>query len=318
MPTIPQRVKTAREALGLTKVAFARRLLYDRSYIGDIEAGKKTAGPRFISQLEMIEREIDSGLVRNPSGQVSIKGKEIPDALIRVPIHAEEAYPVASTSNRLRAVRERTGLSQKEFAKKIGYEIGVVQAIEERGARITERMAEKIAAKFLIDIDELLDGSDSPRLMDESGRSGTFGATPNVDLPPGKRARYVPLLSWAQAGGLDAAHVDDAYSYEGTLAVNVSDRKAFGVTIRGDSMIPELREGDDAIVCPTWQPRNGDTVIARTTTGDVMCKVFQSKEGGQRVILSSYNPAHPPIELSSEEIAWIYPVGQVVRNYRKT
>jgi phage repressor protein C with HTH and peptisase S24 domain len=203
------------------------------------------------------------------------------------------------------------------LARKIGYDLGVYVAVEDGTARASERMIDKICEVIAVDKEELMSGSDAPLIMDESGRTGTFGATPDVQLPPGSYARYVPRLSWAQAGALDSGHVDEGYDYEGVISIDIKDRRAFGLRIRGDSMTPEIREGDDAIVCPTWQPRNGDTVIARTVDGDVMCKIYQTKEGGTKIVLSSYNPAHPPIELSREEIAWIYPVGQVVRNYRK-
>ncbi|MGC3988311.1 MAG: S24 family peptidase [Chthoniobacteraceae bacterium] len=62
-------------------------------------------------------------------------------------------------------------------------------------------------------------------------------------------------------------------------------------------------------------PRNGETVIARTVHGDVMCKLYQSRSGV--VVLSSWNPAYPPIEIPREEIAWIYPVAQVIQNLLK-
>ncbi len=33
------------------------------------------------------------------------------------------------------------------------------------------------------------------------------------------------------------------------------------------------------------------------------------------VVLSSWNPAFPPIEIPRDQIAWIYPVKQVVQSY---
>ena len=125
----------------------------------------------------------------------------------------------------------------------------------------------------------------------------------------------MPLLSWAQAGALDAGHVDDAYDYEGVLSIDIADARAFAVEIKGNSMEPRIAAGDRAIVCPSREPRSGDTVIARTLRGDVMCKLFQEKDGGRVVVLSSWNPAFPPVEVPREEIAWIYPVKQVVQNY---
>jgi phage repressor protein C with HTH and peptisase S24 domain len=101
------------------------------------------------------------------------------------------------------------------------------------------------------------------------------------------------------------------------ISIDIKDRLAFGVKIKGNSMEPRIAEGDSAIVCPGWSPKSGDTVICRTMDGDVMCKIYQPKNGGELVILSSYNPAYPAMELKREEIAWIYPVGQLVQNLRR-
>jgi phage repressor protein C with HTH and peptisase S24 domain len=51
--------------------------------------------------------------------------------------------------------------------------------------------------------------------------------------------------------------------------------------------------------------------------GDVFCKIYQPKDGGKVLQLLSHNPAHLPIELRPDDIAWIYPVAQVTKNMRR-
>jgi hypothetical protein len=54
---------------------------------------------------------------------------------------------------------------------------------------------------------------------------------------------------------------------------------------------------------------------------DVGCSAFSSfqrhtsRDDGRLVILSSVNNSYQPIELPASEVAWIYPVKQVIRNY---
>ena len=99
---------------------------------------------------------------------------------------------------------------------------------------------------------------------------------------------------------------------------SASESVASGTTslASGDAtMEPRITEGDRAILTPGRETRAGDTVIARTMNGDVMCKLFQSKNDGQVIVLSSWNPAFPPVELRREEIAWMCPVRQIVQNY---
>jgi len=227
-------------------------------------------------------------------------------------------HQISGARSKLKIARDRAGYTQAQFAKKIGYQIGVLQSIEDGSGRASEKMIDAILKVLpTLEKSDLAEGSDSPRTFSELGTSATFGSKPNIRLPEGVRARYVPHLSWAQAGALDAGFVDDAYDYTGILSIDVNDARAFGVEIRGNSMEPRIAEGDNAIVCPTWTPRAGDTVICRTVHGDVMCKIYQPKKGGEIVVLSSYNPAYPPMELKREEIAWIYPVGQITQSLRK-
>ncbi len=216
---------------------------------------------------------------------------------------------------RLTEAMKRKGLNASQLAKKIGYQIGPVQAIFERGTRISESMAEKIVEVLPdLTLEELLAGSDTPRIMESSGSYSTIGSKQTVQAPAGSKVRAVPFLSWAQAGTMTNFE-DDAWQGEMKNAIDAPEH-AFILEIRGDSMEPRISPGDHVLVCPTWEARNGDTVICRTVKGDVMCKLYQSKFNGQFAILSSYNPAYPPQELSMDEIVWIYPVKDVTHNLR--
>jgi len=58
MPTIGHRVKIIREALGLTKEAFATRMRFSRNYCSEVELGKRhNPGFRFLEQLSALEKE---------------------------------------------------------------------------------------------------------------------------------------------------------------------------------------------------------------------------------------------------------------------
>lgn len=213
---------------------------------------------------------------------------------------------------KLRAAREAKGLSQAQLAKKVGYkDASVYQDIEEGRSQMGEKMAIKIAKVLGVDVEELTNGSDHP--TDRDGMRGTFGAVPNIGLPPGMTAKYVPLLSMAQCGTM-MAYDDGAYAHDGFLAFNPQDPKAFAVTLAGDSMVPRFEPGDVAVVYPSKPPKNGCVVIARLNEdngGDVMLKLYQSS--GENVTLSSYNPAYPAMQFHRSAFAWIYPVAQVTK-----
>lgn len=262
---------------------------FTRSYVSQLEAGIKEPGDRFIRDLDRLE----AGTLDGP------------------------AYPLST----LRSAREHSGLSVVQAAKKLGIDVGVYQAIEAGEGKASERLIDKLCALWpQLDRDTLMGGSEHPtRVSDASGRWGMVGQRPDVDLPPGVTARYVPLISWAQAGTM-ASFTDEAYQYDAHLAFNVTDRRAIAVEIRGDSMSPQYSEGDIVVLYPSHEPKNGDLVIARLGPAqgeDVMFKIFNTTQGGRRVVLSSYNPAFPPLEYTRDDFAWIYPAASVVKNLRK-
>lgn len=226
-----------------------------------------------------------------------------------------DALPDSTPRAALKAAIERAHLTPAELARRMGYDGGVIENVVNGRGRISEKMIDAIV-KALPELgrDELLDGSDTPRVMDQAGIFGTYGAKPLFDLPGGGKTRFVPLISWSAAGSLlNAGALDDAYDHSG-VASNVPGQ-TFAVEVRGDSMHPEINPGDYAVVRADVQPTPGSVVLVRTIHGDVLCKRYQSKQGGKLVVLSSVNRSYEPVEIPANEIAWIYPVKQVIRNY---
>jgi SOS-response transcriptional repressor LexA len=214
---------------------------------------------------------------------------------------------------RFRRAREAAGMTLRDLAKASGYETGYLQALEEGTAPISENTLRRLAPHLpQLDIDYLLSGSETPRIIDEGGISGTVGARPGIALPAGMVARYVPVLSYAQAGTM-TEYTDDIYEGEGAIAINLKPTaKAFALPLRGDSMLPRFREGDIAVVRPDLAARNGSLVVAKDHDGSIMFKIYQAADGGRKVTLSSFNPAFPPIEYRREDLAFVYPVQQVI------
>lgn len=215
----------------------------------------------------------------------------------------------------LKRARERAGLSVEELAKKIGRPTGYVQALEDSNARISMRTAERIIEALPeLTIDDLLDGSDNANRVND-GITGTIGAKPDIVTPPGVEARFVPLISWAQCGAI--TDYEDIYDYEGYVAFNVKDPKAFAVTLKGDSMEPRYKAGDVAILYPLRRAETGNLVIAKIRDEGTVFKRFQILSRGTesapaRFRFTSDNPAYEPIERTEDEMEWIYPVASVV------
>lgn len=213
----------------------------------------------------------------------------------------------------------RTGMTPEELAKRMGYDSGVINAVVNGTARASERMIEAIVRYVpLLTKEDLMGGSDEVPIIADGGAEGTYGAKPNIIVPPGSSVRYIPLISWAQAGTMNSlTFLDEAYDFRGIAAFNMTDRRAFAVEIEGDSMAPKIEPGDHAIISPSLAPQIGDTVVVHTLDGRVMCKIYYTREGGRLVILESLNKNYQPVELSRDEILWIYPVDQVNKKFRR-
>jgi SOS-response transcriptional repressor LexA len=233
----------------------------------------------------------------------------------KVSVIAEEpGMQVTGARAKLKAAREAKGMTPKQLAEAVGYSLGVYQNIEDGRSSMGEKMARKIAKVLDIDVEDLTNGSD--HMIDRGPTSGTFGAVPDIGLPPGMTAKYVPLISLAQCGP-NMVWTDDGYAGEGVIAFNCKDPKAFAVRLNGDSMQPKYDPGDTAIIYPSFPPANGDVVLARLDEshgGDVMIKLYQSRAND--VTLMSYNPIYPPQTWPRSAFACVYPVDQVLKQLR--
>lgn len=272
--------------MGLSQDAFAKQVGVSRNYVSMIEQGREPS-----AALKMLIGRMEQEYV-------------FPTRVVDEP--AQYHGPRA----KLRRLREAKGFTPAQFAKALGYtDTALYQRIEDGSGSLSEKMAAKAAKILGVDVDDLTNGSDHP--PSRNGVIGTFGAQPDIDLPPGMKAKYVPLLSMAQCGGM-MAYDDGAYAHDGFLAINPEDPKAFAVTLAGDSMIPRFEPGDVALVYPGRTPKNGSVVIARLNEdngGDVMLKLYQAARDS--VTLSSYNPAYPPMTFPRHAFAWIYPIAMV-------
>lgn len=279
----------------------AGRLRVSRNYVSMIEGGREPSRS-LILNLEHIEQEI------------AAKGEQ--------PVSSSEASILREEALRprelLRAARLRKGLSVTELCKLTGYTPLIYNQIEDGTSQMGEKMIPKVAKALDLDPRDLMRGADEP--PQNGTLHGTFGTIPRIGMGPGmegSKAKYVPLLSMAQAGS-GSAWNSDGYTKEGFAAYDPQDKDAFAVTLAGDSMTPVYVPGDVALVYPNHAPRQGDLVIAVLDDehgGDVMFKIYSAS--AKHVTLSSYNPAHGPIEFPRTAFRNLFPVAAVTKLLRR-
>jgi SOS-response transcriptional repressor LexA len=311
-PKISERVSKLRESRGWSQEQLAKAMGFSRNYVSMIEGGREP-GKSFIEALRQLEGETGesggpagSGVFRPASG---VPALQILGSHTRKSEQMHSRRAPSTAREKLADLLTARALSIAQFAKAIGYDAGVVDHIVNGTGRASEKMIEAIVRAFpQVSKEELMEGSDQPSILAELGMEATYGAKPSLALPLGVKGRYVPLLSMAQAGAWDAGHSDEGYAHEGVFALNVDDRRAFAIRVAGNSMEPEIREGDVVICSPTMELHNGECAVVRTHSGQAFIKFWRRK--GDEVVLESANPAYKPIHLPVAEIAGAWPVVQ--------
>jgi SOS-response transcriptional repressor LexA len=185
-------------------------------------------------------------------------------------------------------IRDQLGLTQDEFAKKLGISRQYLSKLEHSLNPLSAKMGRKLA--------------------EVSRQLGL----PQLGLVAGVRA--IPVRSWAQAGtGADFGELP--LDWDRRVATDCPDEHAFAVEIQGDSMEPKFFPGDIAVLMPTRQPRNGSLVVAHLEREGVVFKVFTAREqlSAKTCCFTSYNAVFQPIEVPESSVLWNYPVYQIVR-----
>lgn len=130
-------------------------------------------------------------------------------------------------------------------------------------------------------------------------------------LPTG--GPHVPIFEIAAGdelayddGGNPVGVADDYLAVPG-----LTDPNAFGCFVRGDSMEPDLHEGDIAVFSPALPPASGDICCIRTE--DEMTTIKQVFFEGDEIRLVPANHTYPEERLPKSSIACVFPMYGVFR-----
>jgi repressor LexA len=157
---------------------------------------------------------------------------------------------------------------------------------------------EKIAKYFGVSVDYLLGQNDPP----------------NAELMPAGKVRMIPVFESVSAGfGADAQN--RIIDYRPTvIASDAEAAETIFVRVCGDSMHPQIQDGDLVQVHKQETAETGDIVVVLDGSEAFVKRFIHGKNG---VILESANPAYPPRKYSREESNELRIVGVVRYIVRK-
>lgn len=119
------------------------------------------------------------------------------------------------------------------------------------------------------------------------------------------------------AAGIPIEAITDIIDTEEISEELAKTGEFFGLQIKGDSMTPNICNGDIVIVRQQDDAENGDTIIATVNGTDAVCKRLRKYKEGIELI--SNNPSYAPMEFNNKEICEkpVRIIGKVVELRRK-
>lgn len=102
------------------------------------------------------------------------------------------------------------------------------------------------------------------------------------------------------AAGIPLEMIEDIIDTEEISEDLAKTGEFFGLIIKGNSMVPNICDGDVVIIRCQEDAENGDTVIATVNGNDATCKRLRKYKDG--IALIANNPSYEPMFFSNEEV----------------
>lgn len=145
------------------------------------------------------------------------------------------------------------------------------------------------------------------------------GSTEDSPLSGKKqRSRGVVINIYGRvAAGIPIEMIEDIVDTEEISEDMAKTGEYFGLIIKGNSMLPNICDGDIVIIRCQEDAENGDTVIATVNGNDATCKRLRKYKDGIELI--SNNPSYDPMYFSNQDVAEkpVKILGKVVELRRK-
>lgn len=184
---------------------------------------------------------------------------------------------------RLKKIREKKGLSRAKLATALGIGENSVYSYE-KGIRMP-------GADVLSAIAEYLDVSIA-FFTGETDIPVETGGMVDLEMPIETVA--LPVYESVSCGNGSIAMTEPI----GIIPKPDNIVGDFWVVAKGDSMEPNIQDGDFLLISTHEQINNGDLVII-VVDDEVYCKFFSQNENN--VILHSANPKYPPMVISKQQ-----------------
>ncbi len=193
------------------------------------------------------------------------------------------------------------GLSRTEFAKKLEIKYETLRSYEEGRAEPGSDFFEKLF--------EFYKESEVVKLL--------FGMKPSseleyVSLPSDEDLHKIPVITTVNASSLRMGFKDEDV-IDWIWSTKIKDKAAFGLKITGESMYPQIHDGDYVLCSPQKQFISGKIYVVVSRDSEHTVKQVFKEPGGYR--LQAVNPDFKSVFLPESEVLKLIRVVQVVSHY---
>ncbi|HDM71002.1 MAG TPA: LexA family transcriptional regulator [Thermotogales bacterium] len=196
---------------------------------------------------------------------------------------------------RLRLLRERNNMSQRELAEKLGLSTMAISNYELGKREPDVDTIMKLARIFNVSVAYLLGEVDDPKKQPGEVK---------LIIHDEKVVKYVPVFSTSISAG-NGIFPDSFYPLEYVPITRKDVDYVFNV--EGDSMEPEIKNGGRILVKATTDINEGDMIVC-LFHGMIYVKYYH-KLDDDKIMLTSENKEYPPMVIDREEFIII---GKVV------
>lgn len=187
-------------------------------------------------------------------------------------------------SERLVHLKTSRGLLQKNIADSNGISVRALRYYEQGVKEPTLPVLLKFANFFGVSLDYLVGLTDRHSPFEDQNQSSTH---------------KIPILGTVIAG-VPIRAIEEVIGYEEITSKMAKSGEFFALRIRGDSMAPQIAEGDVIIVKRQSSADNNDIVVVCVNGDEATCKkLIKHKDG---ISLVSFNPAYEPLYYTSDEV----------------
>jgi repressor LexA len=207
---------------------------------------------------------------------------------------------MAGETERYNFIREKSGLSKKDFAASLGLSFSMNYQISSGRLKLPRDLLDRLAAVHSVNLHWFITGEGSPGIGEDTVEIELFdqeaAAGRGREIETYIEKHYIPVL------------------YDFLRPYNPQNLKA--VYVSGDSMINErINDGDIAIFNTKQTEGNGIYVVSVGST--LLVKRVDFDPANNAIELLSANPAYETRRFSGSELEDIKVEGRVVASYHK-